>query len=283
MYNVLREKIGDRMNVELTKSFERDIIKKYRKQLWTRFVKALKKYDMVKPGDKVAVAMSGGKDSLLLAKLFQELKKHPLVDFELEFISMDPGFNEENLKLHFQNAEDLGIPLNIGKSDIFSIVQNIASDYPCYMCARMRRGFLYNQAKEKGCNKLALGHHFDDVIETTMMNILYAGTFKTMLPKVKAQNFDDIQLIRPMYLIQEEDIIKIMKTNNIVTMDCGCEITACNTSSSRYKTKMLIKELVKDSPDIHKNIFRAGENVNLDSIYRYTKDGKEHTFYDDWE
>lgn len=271
------------MNKELTKEFERDIIKKYRSVLWTKFVKALKKYDMVKTGDKVAVAMSGGKDSLLLAKLFQELKKHPLVDFELEFISMDPGFNEENLKLHFKNAEDLGIPLNIGRSDIFEIVQKIASDYPCYMCARMRRGFLYNQAKEKGCNKLALGHHFDDVIETTMMNVLYAGTFKTMLPKVKAKNFDDIQLIRPMYLIKEDDIRKIMKSNNIETMDCGCEISSCNTSSKRYMTKQLIKDLVKQSKDVDKNIFRAAENVNLDSIFRWTKDGVEYTQYDEWE
>lgn len=271
------------MDKELTKNFERDIIKKYRSGLWTKFIKAIKKYNMIQEGDKVAIAMSGGKDSLLLAKLFQELKKHPIMDFEIEFISMDPGFNEENLKLHFKNADDLGVPLNIERSDIFKIVQDIASDYPCYMCARMRRGFLYNLAKEKGCNKLALGHHFDDVIETTMMNIMYAGTFKTMLPKVKAKNFEGMELIRPMYLIKEEDIKKIMKSNGIETMDCGCEITACNTSSSRFKTKLLIKELVNDHKDIDKNIFRAAENVQLDSIYRWTKDGKEFTQYDDWE
>ena len=271
------------MDQALTKQFERDVIKKYRGKLWTQFIKGIKKYNMIQEGDKVAVAMSGGKDSLLLAKLFQELKKHPLVDFEIEFISMDPGFNEENLKIHFENAEKLGIPLNIARSDIFNIVENIAKDYPCYMCARMRRGFLYNLAKEKGCNKLALGHHFDDVIETTMMNILYAGTFKTMLPKVKSKNFEGLELIRPMYLVKEEDIIKIMKSNGIVTMDCGCEINACSTSSKRYQTKLLIKDLVKQSPDIDKNIFRAAENVQLDSIYRYVKDGKEHTFYDDWD
>lgn len=284
MYNVYAiEKVVIKMDHELTKKFERDIIKKYRSGLWTKFIKGLKKYNMIEEGDKVAVAMSGGKDSLLLAKLLQELKKHPLVDFELEFISMDPGFNEENLKLHFENAEKLGVPLNIEKYDVFKIVKEIANDYPCYMCARLRRGFLYAQAKEKGCNKLALGHHFDDVIETTMMNILYAGTFKTMLPKLKSANFEGLTLIRPMYLIKEADIIKIMKSNGIQTMDCGCELTGCNTASKRYQTKLLIKKLKETSPDIDKNIFRSAENVNLDGIVRYTKDGNEHTFYDDWE
>ncbi len=270
------------MNEVLAKQFEKDIIKKYRGGLWSKFIKAIKKYDMIKEGDKIAIAMSGGKDSLLLAKLFQELQKHPLVNFDIEFISMDPGFSPENLKMHFENAEMLGIPLNIGRSDIFEIVGKIAKDYPCYMCARMRRGFLYNMAKEKGCNKLALGHHFDDVIETTMMNILYTGSFKTMLPKIRAKNFEGIELIRPMYMIKEHDIIKIMKSSNIETMDCGCEITACSTSSKRYQTKLLIKELVKQSPDIDKNIFRAAENVQLDGIYRWTKNKKEYTQYDDW-
>ena len=271
------------MNKELTKQFERDIIKKYRGSLWTKFIKGIKKYNMIQDGDKIAIAMSGGKDSLLLAKLFQELKKHPLVDFDFEFISMDPGFSDENLKMHFENAEKLGVPLNISRSDIFEIVGKIANDYPCYMCARMRRGFLYNMAKEKGCNKLALGHHFDDVIETTMLNVLYAGTFKTMLPKVKSKNFEGLELIRPMYLIKETDIKRIMNSNGIVTMDCGCEITACSTSSKRYRTKLLIEELVKEHKDIDKNIFRAAENVNLDSIYRWVKDGEEYTQYDDWD
>lgn len=271
------------MDTELTKKFERDIIKKFRSGLWTKFIKGIKKYNMIEEGDKIAIAMSGGKDSLLLAKLFQELKKHPLVNFEIEFISMDPGFSDENLKLHFENAEKLGVPLNIEKYDIFKIVDKIAKDYPCYMCARLRRGHLYSQAKEKGCNKLALGHHFDDVIETTLMNVLYAGTFKTMLPKLKSANFDNLTLIRPMYLIKEEDIIGIMKSNSINTMDCGCELTGCNTASKRYQTKLLIKKLKETSPDIDKNIFRAAENVNLDSIYRYVQNGKEHTFYDDWE
>lgn len=271
------------MDEILMKQFEKDIIKKYRKGIWSKFIKTIKKYNMVNDGDKIAIAMSGGKDSLLLAKLFQELKKHPLVNFEIEFISMDPGFSEENLKLHFDNAHKLGIPVNIAESNIFKIVETISNDYPCYMCARMRRGFLYNMAKEKGCNKLALGHHFDDVIETTMMNVLYAGTFGTMLPKVRSKNFQGIELIRPMYLLKETDIIKLMKSNNIETMDCGCEITVCSTSSKRYQTKQLIKTLKENDVDIDKNIFRAAENVNLNNIYRYTKDGEEHIIFDEWE
>ena len=271
------------MNEEITKNFERDIIKLYRKDIWGKFIKGIKKYNLIEDGDKIAIAMSGGKDSLLLAKLFQELKKHPHFNFEVEFISMDPGFIEEDLKTHFNNAEMLGIPLNISRSDIFKVVGKISSDYPCYMCARMRRGFLYNLAKEKGCSKLALGHHFDDVIETTMLNILYAGTFKTMLPKVKSENFEGLELIRPMYLIKEYDIKRIMANNNIHTMDCGCVLTGCRTSSKRNKTKQLIQDLKKEYKDIDKNIFRAAENVNLDSIYRYVINGQEHTFYDDWD
>ena len=271
------------MSAELIKQFERDIIKTYRKDLWTKFIKGIKKYNLVEEGDKIAVAMSGGKDSLLLAKLFQELKKHPIINFELEFISMDPGFSEENLKLHFEKAHKIGVPVNIDKSNIFKIVEKISNDYPCYMCARMRRGFLYNMAKEKGCNKLALGHHFDDVIETTMLNILYAGEFKTMLPKVKSKNFEGLELIRPMYLIKEQDIIRIMNKNNIETMDCGCEITVCSTSSKRYETKQLIKKFREQGNDIDKNIFRAAENVNLDSIVRWKKDGEEYSFYDDYD
>ena len=271
------------MDEILTKQFERDIIKKYRGGLWAKFIKGIQKYNMIQEGDKIAVAMSGGKDSLIMAKLFQELKKHPLVNFELVFISMDPGFNDENLKLHFSNAEMLGVPLNIQPSNVFNIVKKIAKDYPCYMCARLRRGFLYNYAQEQGCNKLALGHHYDDVIETTMMNILYAGTVKTMLPKLKSENFENLELIRPMYMIREYDILRIMKANNITTMDCGCELTGCNVASKRYETKQLIKKLKETNDVVDKNIFRAAENVNLDSIYRFVKDGNEHTIYDDWD
>jgi len=263
-----------------SKKFEKDIIKTYRKDIWSKFIKAIQKYDLIEEGDKIAVAMSGGKDSLLMAKLFQELQKHPLKNFELEFISMDPGFSEENLELHFANAKKLNVPLNIGKSNIFNVVEKISKEYPCYMCARMRRGFLYNQAKEKGCNKLALGHHFDDVIETTMLNMFYAGSIQTMLPKLPSDNFEGIELIRPMYLIKEKDIIRIMKANNISTMDCGCEITVCRTSSKRYEIKQMIENLRKTSPDIDKNIFRSLENVNLDKIVSYVKDGKRVNRYE---
>jgi len=245
-------------------SFERDIIKKFRAGIWSKFIKGIKKYNMVQEGDKIAIAMSGGKDSLLLAKLFQELKRHPLVNFEIEFISMDPGFSEENLEMQFNNAKKLDVPVNIEKSNIFKILKKMDKDNPCYMCSRLRRGALYKMAEDKGCNKLALGHHFDDVIETTMMNMLYAGTFKTMLPKIKSQNYKGLELIRPMYLIKEKDIIKIMKDNKIVTMDCGCELEVSGGSTKRNEMKLLIKELKNTFSGSDQNIFHAAENVNLD-------------------
>lgn len=266
---------------EIIKKFEKDIIKTYRKDIWAKFIKANKKYKLIEEGDKIAIAMSGGKDSLLLAKLFQELKRHPLMNFEIEFISMDPGYSDDNLKLHFANAEKLGIPLNIEKSNIFKIVDHISNDSPCYLCARMRRGFLYNMAKEKGCNKLALGHHFDDVIETTMMNMFYTGTFRTMLPKLTSENFDGLELIRPMYLIKEKDIIRIMKANNINTMDCGCEINTEPSSTKRQEIKRLIKTLKMDSEDIDKNIFKATENVDLDGVVSYIQDKKRYNRYEE--
>jgi tRNA(Ile)-lysidine synthase TilS/MesJ len=265
---------------ESVKKFERDITKTFRRDIWNKFIKGIQKYDLIQDGDKIAVAMSGGKDSLLMAKLFQELKKHPLKNFELEFISMDPGFTEENLRLHFENAENLGVPVNINKSNIFQVVEKIAKDYPCYMCARMRRGYLYNMAKEKGCNKLALGHHFDDVIETTMLNMLYAGSIQTMLPKFPSDNFEGLELIRPMYLIKERHIIDLMKENNIETMDCGCEITVCRTSSKRYEVKKLIEKLRETSPEVDKNIFRAAENVNVDRIVSWTYEGEKYNRYE---
>lgn len=266
---------------EIIKKFEKDIIKTYRKDIWSKFIKGIKKYNLIQEGDKIAVAMSGGKDSLLLAKLFQELKKHPLMDFEVEFISMDPGYNDKNLELHFENARKLGVPLNISKSRIFEIVDTVESKSPCYMCARMRRGFLYNMAREKGCNKLALGHHFDDVIETTLMNVFYAGTFRTMLPKIESENFEELSLIRPMYLIKEKDIIRLMNANNIKTMDCGCEINTDPSSTKRQEIKAMIKEMKKHNKEIDKNIFRAAENVDLDGIARYIQNKKEYDRYEE--
>ncbi|MFK5883740.1 MAG: ATP-binding protein [Candidatus Izemoplasma sp.] len=270
------------MEISVSKQLEKDIIKKYRKDIWSKFIKGIKKYNLIEDGDRVAVAMSGGKDSLLLAKLFQELQKHPLVKFELVFISMDPGYSDENLQLHKDNSERLNVPLNIEKSNIFNILDNTAKDFPCYLCARMRRGFLYNMAKEKGCNKLALGHHFDDVIETTMLNLMYSGTFKTMLPKIKSKNFEGLELIRPMYLIKEKDIIRIMESNAVYSMDCGCSVASGRVSSKRTEIKQLIREMKKGFKDVDKSIFRAAENVNLDSIVSYTKDGERFSFYDDY-
>lgn len=265
--------------IDFIQGFERDIIKTYRKDIWSKFIKGIKAYDLLQDGDKVAVAVSGGKDSILLAKLFQELTRHPIMDIEVVFITMDPGYNQINLDLLHKNTELLGIPIDIEESNIFRIAGTIAKDYPCYMCARMRRGFLYNMAKERGCNKLALGHHFNDIIETTLMNVLYSGNYRTMLPKVPSENFEGLELIRPMCLIKEEDITKIMVHNHIETMGCGCEIQACSVSSKRQRVKQLIQELVTETQDLDMNIFRSAENVDLDGIIGWTKDGNRSNRY----
>lgn len=259
---------------------ERSIVKKYRKHLWTKFIKAVKDYQLIQEGDKIAVAISGGKDSLLMAKLFQELKKHPQINFELEFIAMDPGFNESNKHWLLDNCKYLDIPVKVFESGIFEVVDNIAGEYPCYMCARMRRGALYNKAQELGCNKLALGHHFNDVIETTMLNVLYSGNFKTMKPKLKSTNFKGIELIRPLYYIEENDIKKYTVNNGLSTMNCGCAVAAGKTSSKRREIKNLIAELKLNFNDVDKSIFKAAENVNIDSILGWEKSGKKYSFLD---
>lgn len=263
---------------------ERSIIKKYRKYLWTKFIKAIKDFKLVEEGDKIAVAVSGGKDSLLMAKLFQQLQRCKQINFELEFIAMDPGFHETNKQLLLSNCEYLNIPVHMFESGIFDIVDKIAKDYPCYMCARMRRGALYRKAQELGCNKLALGHHFNDVIETTMLNVLYSGNFKTMLPKLKSSNFENLQLIRPLYYINEDDIKRYTKNNGIQSMNCGCIVAAQKTSSKRREIKELIKELKNNFSEVDKSIFQAAQNVNLDSIVGWEKDGEKHSyleFYDE--
>lgn len=252
--------------------FERDLIKKYRPKLWARFIRALQEFNMIEPGDKVGVAISGGKDSLVLAKLLQEVKIHGDFDFDLEFFSMDPGFSEENRQLLILNCAKLGIPVKIYRSDVFEVANKLSPDKPCYMCAKMRRGFLYTKAKELGCNKLALGHHFDDVIETTMLNILYAGSFKTMVPKVNAENFDDIVLIRPMIYIHEEDIKKIIKSNDIECMACGCRIASNELPSKRREIKELIIRLKEVYPIVDQNIFKSASNVNINAILGYKDD-----------
>jgi len=262
---------------------ERSIIKKYRKQLWSKFIKAIKDYQLIQDGDRIAVAISGGKDSLLMAKLFQELHRHGNANFELEFIAMDPGYHPDIRKLLEENCQYLNIPVKIFESGIFEVADRIAGDYPCYMCARMRRGALYGKAKELGCNKLALGHHFNDVIETTMLNLLCAGNFKTMMPKLKSQNYEGIELIRPMYLIEEEYIKRFINYSGIWPLNCACMVAAKKIGNKRYEIKELIEELKKKFVNVDISIFRAAENVNMDCILGWIKDDKKYSFLDEYD
>ncbi|WP_170062442.1 tRNA 2-thiocytidine biosynthesis TtcA family protein [Peptostreptococcus russellii] len=260
------------------KEIEKSITKRYRKKIWSKFIKAIKTYNLVQEGDKVAVAISGGKDSILMAKMFQELKRHSPVNFDVVYIAMDPGYHTSIRKLLEENCEYLEIPIVTFESQIFEVADRIASDYPCYMCAKMRRGALYNKAQELGCNKLALGHHYDDVIETTMLNILCSGNFKTMLPRLKSTNFDGLELIRPLYYIREEDIIKWIKYTGIWPLNCACMVAAKKTGNKRFEIKDLIKNLSKDFVNVEKSIFKAAENVNVDSILGWQIDDEKHSF-----
>ena len=262
---------------------ERSLVKKYRKHIWTKFVKAVKDYNLVEEGDKIAVAISGGKDSLLMAKCFQELKKHGQMNFELEFIAMDPGYHPQIKELLIENCNHLGIPVHIYEGKIFEVVDKMARDYPCYLCARMRRGSLYSKAKELGCNKLALGHHYNDVIETTLLNVLYAGNFKTMLPKLKSQNFEGIELIRPLYLIEEEAIKRFINYSGIWPLNCACMVAAKKIGGKRYEIKELIANLKENFNDVDKSIFKAAENVAMDSILGWEIDGEKHSFLERFE
>ena len=265
------------------KEIEKSILKKYRKYTWSKFIKAIKDYKLVEEGDKIAVAISGGKDSLLMAKMFQELKRHGQVNFDLEFIAMDPGYHKDIRQLLIDNCEYLEIPIKLFDANIFEVADEIASDYPCYMCARMRRGALYNKAEELGCNKLALGHHFDDVIETTMLNLLCAGNFKTMLPKLNSTNFDGIQIIRPLYYIREESIIKFIQNSGIWPLNCACMVAAKKTGNKRYEIKDLIKSLGENFQEVEKSIFRSAQNVYLDSVLGWEENGKKHSFLERFE
>lgn len=265
------------------REIEKSVIKKYRRQLWSQFIKAIKNYDLIQSGDKIAVAISGGKDSLLLAKLFQELQRHGLKNFELEFICMDPGFNEANRQQLEFNCKHLNIPIKIFDKQVFKVVDEIANDYPCYMCARMRRGALYAYAQELGCNKVALGHHFDDAIETIMMNVLCSGQYKTMMPKLKSTNFENMELIRPLYLIKEEDIKKWASKNGLNPMNCGCVVAAKKTSSKRAEVKALIKTLGASFDNVEKNIFNSANCVHTDAILGWKNDDGRFTFLDTYE
>ncbi len=261
---------------------ERSIIKKYRDVLWTPFAKAIKTYELIQDNDKIAVCVSGGKDSFILAKLMQEMHKHGIADFDVEFINMNPGYNEENSKLIEENAEILGIKLNTFHTDIFDTVNTITSS-PCYLCARMRRGNLYKMAQSLGCNKIALGHHFDDVIETHLMSILYSGQVRGMLPRLKSTNFENMELIRPLYLVNEEDIISFSEYNKLRFIRCACRFTENNDNgkdrnSKRIETRDIIKELSKTNPFVRSNIFRSMENIQLDTMIGYKSNGEKHSF-----
>ena len=268
---------------------ERSIIKKYRKELWTPFIVAVKRYELVQAGDKIAVCISGGKDSMLMAKLMQELQRHSDVPFELVFLVMDPGYNEINRQKIESNAALLNIPITIFETDVFAVANN-SDKSPCYLCARMRRGYLYSKAKELGCNKIALGHHFDDVIETILMGMLYGAQIQTMMPKLHSTNFEGMELIRPLYLVREEDIIRWRDYNHLQFIQCACRFTESCAScggtekgSKRAEIKALIKELSAKSPYIEKNIFRSVENVNLNTIVAYKQNGQKHSFLEDYD
>lgn len=261
---------------------ERSIIKTYRKHVWTKFIKAIKEYQLIEDGDRIAVAISGGKDSLLMAKLFQELKKNGKQNFDVEYIAMDPGYHPDIRKLLEENCSYLEIPVHIYEANIFQVADKIANDYPCYMCARMRRGALYGKAKELNCNKLALGHHFNDVIETTMLNMLCAGSFKTMMPKLKAQNFDGMELIRPLYLIEEKYIERFIQNSGIWPLNCACMVAAKRIGNKRYEIKALIESMKKDFDNVDISIFRAAQNVNMDGVLGWEKDGEKHSFLDEY-
>lgn len=270
--------------VKEIKDIEKSLIKTYRRDIFRKFIKACKEYELIQDGDKIAVAISGGKDSLTLAKLMQELKRHRQVDFSLEFIAMDPGYIKENSDNLLYNCKKLGIPVKLYKSDIFEVAEKLTNgDSPCYMCARMRRGNLYSKAKELGCNKLALGHHFNDVIETILLNIIFAGDYKTMMPKLKAQNFSDMELIRPMYLVKEEAIIRFMKSTGLNPLDCACTVTKKKSGNKRYYVKELVKSLLKENENADINILRSSENVNFGQILGYKNKGQKHLFTEFYE
>ncbi len=270
---------------------ERTIQKNFHREIWSKFARAVREYALVNNGDKIAVCISGGKDSMLCAKLFQELQRHGKADFSLEFLAMDPGYAPENRARLEENATKLAIPLRIFETHIFDSVVNIENN-PCYLCARMRRGHLYHQAQLLGCNKIALGHHFDDVIETILMGMIYGGQMQTMMPKLHSANFQDIELIRPMYLIREADVIRWRDANDLHFLQCACRFTEMTESgkdntetlSKRRQIKKLIATLHQDNPQIEMNIFRSAQNVNLQTLISYKdKTGQIHHFLDDYD
>ena len=268
---------------------ELSIRKKFKKKIWSKFTKAVREYELVKEGDRIAVCISGGKDSMLMAKLFQELKRHNKFNFEVKFLVMDPGYSPENRKVIEENARKMKIPIQIFESNIFESVFEIEKS-PCYICARMRRGYLYNFAQQMGCNKIALGHHYDDVIETILMGMLYSAQVQTMMPKLHSTNFEGMELIRPMYLVREDDIKAWRDYNDLHFIQCACKFTdtctTCNNEenqSKRMEIKKLIAELKKTNPFVEGNIFKSVENVNLDTVVGYKANGVRHNFLDTYD
>ncbi len=274
--------------MEKYQEIEKSIIKKYRKEIWSKFITGVNEYQLIKEGDKIAVCISGGKDSMLLAKCMQELQKYGKVKFDLEFIVMDPGYNPHNREVIVSNAKYLNIPIKIFDTQIFDIVASV-DESPCYLCAKMRRGYLYRYAQELGCNKIALGHHFDDVIETVLMSMLYAGEIKTMMPKLHSANYEGMELIRPMYLIKEESILAWKRTHELQFIQCACRFTEnCvlgdnGGGSKRQEMKVLIKKFRQTNPYIEMNIFRSVHNVNLNTVIGYRKDSKTYNFLDEYD
>ena len=286
----LMNQMEQEKNTDKQKEIEEGLRKTWKKRLFSPFAKAVKKYELVKEGDKIAVCISGGKDSMLMAKLFQDLQRHRQCQFDLVFLVMNPGYNEENRKVIEHNAKLLGIPITMFQTNIFDIVYQEEKS-PCYLCARMRRGYLYSKAKELGCNKIALGHHYDDVIETILMGILHSGQIQTMMPKLHSTNFSGMELIRPMYLIREDDIKRWRDDNELNFIQCACHFTdTCSTCepdgrtvSKRMETKLLIAELKKNNPYVESHIFKSVENVSLDTIIAYKKNGEKHHFLDSYD
>ena len=280
---------GEKTIEERRDDIEKSLRKTYKVPLFNPFVKAIVNYEMIQPGDKIAVCISGGKDSMLMAKLFQELKRRNKISFELVFLVMDPGYRDANRALIESNAELLGIPLTIFETQIFDAVYEIEKS-PCYLCARMRRGYLYRHAQELGCNKIALGHHYDDVIETILMGMLYAGQYQAMMPKLKSTNFPGMELIRPMYLVREQDICRFRDYNGLHFLQCACRFTEQlglehldeASASKRLEVKRLIAELKKDNPQVEKNLFKATENVVLNKVLAYKINGEKHSFLEDY-
>ena len=268
--------------MERHKEIERSIIKRFRKEIWSKFIKAVKDYEMINENDKIMVCISGGKDSFLLAKCIEELQKHSKTNFEAKYVVMNPGYTEKNLNKIKENAKILNLDIEIFDSDIFEVVDRAGGKSPCYLCARMRRGYLYNKAQELGCNKIALGHHFNDVIETSLLSLFYGSEIKTMMPKLHSENFKGLELIRPLYLVKEENIIAWSKYNNLVFLNCACKFTEDyeieKVESKREEIKELINELREKDKKIDERIFKAYDNINLNCILGTKKDGEYESF-----